>query len=64
MLLQFSQDSTEAEQDRLRRDPRTKLLAKIVESKAEEWGGRAANNIIWAHAVLGHGTPTILQKVS
>ncbi|CAL8470056.1 g9598 [Coccomyxa elongata] len=62
-LAKFGQEAPPEEQEGLRSDCRTKLLAELVEAKWEEWGGRAANNIAWAHAVLGHGPPTIMSKV-
>lgn len=63
MQVQFGQEASPEEQEALRSDCRTKLIAELVEAKWEEWGGRAANNIAWAHAVLGHGSPTIMSKV-
>ncbi|BDA44072.1 probable RAP domain-containing protein, chloroplastic at C-terminar half [Coccomyxa sp. Obi] len=62
-LAKFGQEASPEEQESLRSDRRTKLLAELVEAKWEEWGGRATNNIAWAHAVLGHGSPTIMSKV-
>lgn len=59
---QFSQHWTEAEQESLRTDARTRFLADLVKSQADKWGGRAANNVIWAHAVLGHGSPMLVEK--
>ena len=60
---QFGQEAPLEEQEVLRSDRRTKLLAELAEAQWEEWGGRATNNIAWAHAVLGHGSPTIMSKV-
>jgi hypothetical protein len=59
---QFGQDLPEPEQAALRADPRTRALSALVEAQWQEWGGRAANNIAWAQAVLGHGSPTLLDK--
>ncbi len=61
--VQCGQETSLAQQESLRLDPRTKQLAELVEAKWEDWGGRAANNIAWGHAVLGHGSSTIMSKV-
>ena len=62
-VLQFGQEMAPAQQAGLREHPATVRLARIVEERWAEWGGRAANNIGWAQAVLGHGSPTLMAKV-
>ena len=54
---------TPVQQADLLAHPATRRLASLVEERWEEWGGRAANNIGWAQAVLGHGSPTLMSKV-
>ena len=61
--MQFGQELSQDQQEDLREHPATRRLAGIVEEMWGEWGGRAANNIGWAQAVLGHGSPTLMDKV-
>ena len=48
----------------VRGDPRTKRLALRVVAGADNWTGRIVGNVAWAHAVLQHGPPDIMDIVS
>ena len=48
----------------VRSDARTKLLASRVVAGADNWTGRIVGNVAWAHAVLQHGPPHIMDIVS
>jgi hypothetical protein len=47
----------------VRADTRTKLLASRVVAGADNWTGRIVGNVAWAHAVLQHGPPHIMDIV-
>ena len=47
----------------VREDPRCRALSAALVGSAAEWKPRALGNVAWAHAVLRHGPPDLLELV-
>ncbi|GBG86236.1 hypothetical protein CBR_g41140 [Chara braunii] len=48
----------------LRRNPAVVWLANRVETHMGEYGSQALANIAWAHSVLGHGGPLLMDRLT
>ena len=47
----------------VREDPRCRALSAALLAASAEWKPRALGNVAWAHAVLRHGPPNLLELV-
>eukprot|EP00897_Mesotaenium_endlicherianum_P004917 jgi/Mesen1/4453/ME000227S03469 len=63
-LAKHSRHGDERSREKLRAHPSATWLAQQVESSLPVYSTQALANVAWAHAQLGHGSPTLLHNVA